>query len=177
MYYKKAFSLLELLIVCAFIGIMTVVALVSLGASRTTRQVEGAARELAVAVREAQNGALTGKKINGTHLPCNYYFTWNGTSSYSISYQHHIGSTSDCVNGPFAVPDQTLATYTTKNGVNINSFSTINFKVPFANISGLSPTDPMPIVVNKGGPGGVNYAVCVSSSGNIWEKPNATTCP
>lgn len=170
--YKKGFSLLELMIVIAFIGIMTSVTIVSLNSSRTKKQVEDTAREVAAAIREAQNGALTGKKTDATHLPCNYYFTRVSDSAYSLSYQYHTGSTSNCATGPFPA-NQTLATYVTQNGVSVNSFNTITFQVPFANISGLVPVNLMPIIVNKGS---VNYAVCVSSSGNVWEKPNSTNC-
>lgn len=168
---RKGFSLIELLIVCAFIGIMTVVALVSLGASRTKRQVEGAARELAAAVREAQNGALTGKKINATHLPCRYWFTRVSNFSYKINYDYHTNSTSDC-----ATPaPQDLVIYNTKNSVTVDPFGSFSFSVPFATVGSLSSDpNPLPIILRKGS---VKYVVCVSPAGNIWEKPNAETCP
>ena len=168
MHKKKAFTLLELLIVVAFIGIMSSVVIVSLSASRIQKQVEGTSREVSAAIREAQNGALTGKKTDDTHLPCDYKFNYVNSTTYTISYDYHTVANPSCTN------TQVLATYTTKNSVIFpSSFNTIIFQAPFSSISGLS-SDPMPIVVNKGS---VNYVVCVSSSGNIWEKANSTTCP
>jgi prepilin-type N-terminal cleavage/methylation domain-containing protein len=166
---KKGFSLMEVLMVTVFIGIMSAVAITSLTASRTKRQVEGTAREASAAIREAQNGGLTGKKTDATHLPCNYYFIWNSTTSYSITYQYHTGSSSNCAAGPYNPTNQTLATYTTKDNVSVGSFTTIAFNVPFASMSG--PVFPLTIIISKGS---VNYAVCVSSSGNIWENQNGT---
>ncbi len=164
---KKGFSLAEVLMVTVFISIMSAVTITSLNASRTRKQVEVTVREVAAAIREAQNGALTGKKTDDTHLPCRYEFERVNDSQYKITYYFHVGPSTNCAS---SLTPQTLADYTTKNSVTVGSFNTITFGVPFANISGLS-SNPMSIVVSKGG---VSYAVCVSSSGNVWEESDGT---
>jgi prepilin-type N-terminal cleavage/methylation domain-containing protein len=167
---EKGFSLIEVLMVTVFIGIMSAVTIVSMTASRTKKQVETTSREVSVAIREAQNDALTGKKTNNTHLPCDYKFNYVNSTTYTVSYDYHTAGNASCAS------TQVLATYIIKDGVSLTNFGTgsIIFSVPFAGISGLGGSDPMPVVVSKGG---FSYAVCVSSSGNIWEKANSAVCP
>ena len=61
---------MELMVVIAIIMIMTVVMLVVSVRDREKKKFEAAGREVAAAVREAQNNALTGKQIQNTDLPC-----------------------------------------------------------------------------------------------------------
>jgi len=147
---RKGFSLMELLIVIAIIGIMTAVLLVNLSGSRSQKQVEAAAREVAAAIREAQNNALTGKNVT---TGCSYIFTYNsGSSSYGISSCSNIN-------------------YTLSNGVIFNNGNNFTFSVPFGTVSGGYAT---PIVIRKGTS---QYTICVNSAGNVTEKSGNTLCP
>lgn len=154
---KAGFSLLELTVVIAIIGIMTVVLLVNLSGSRKQKDVENASREVAAAVREAQNNALTGKNVT---TGCNYQFSYNsllytGNTNYGIS---------GCSN----------TAYSLKNGVTFNGSGSINFSIPFASPSS-TMSFPISISVCKGSD--CYYKVCVNQVGNIEEKKGSEACP
>ena len=143
---------MEIMVVIAIIGIMSAVALVSLSKGKEQKAVEAAAREVASAIREAQNYALTGKGADST---CTIYifFCTNLSANYSIA----CGS--NAIN------------YTLKNGVNFDSGCTstnIIFPIPWATLS----VNPDAIVLKKGNS---CYQIDVNIAGNITES--SITCP
>lgn len=158
---KKGFSFLELIIVVAIIGIMTVAAFVSLYGAKESKSVEIAAREVAAAIREAQNNALTGKIVNSGEYPCQFSFVSSPSSAYQIEYGYHTGS--ECGVITYA--------YNLQNGAVFSGSVTISFGVPHATV-GLE-ADPTKIEVTKGTS---TYSVCVYSSGRVIET-NAASCP
>ena len=156
--YKKAVTLIELIITVAIIGIMTGVLLVSTSGSRTDKALEAAAREVAATIREAQNYALTGKDAGAG---CNsYVFAYtDATDSYSVNNSCNINNS-----------------YTLKNGIVFNSgvSGSFNFSAPYGAIGGLG-VSPRIITLNKGGK---NINVCVYSSGKVIETDiGAAGCP
>lgn len=165
--HKKGFSLLELITVIAIIMIMTAVVLSSgLIQNRKERELEAAAREVAAAIREAQNNALTGKNADSD---CNTYrFSFTDSSA-----SYRVGNIAPCTNTP--------ADYSLKNGVTFNGGGTIDFPIPFATPSITPPaTFPVSIVVCKGGTDDSDcHKVCVNSAGKVEEiKGNALpVCP
>ena len=153
---NKGFTLVELLIVIAIIGIMSAVSIVSLQNGKTEKEVETAATQVAAAIREAQNNALTGKKNNG-ETPCDYvYFRWISNSNYAISYEEKV-SEGICS----SIKDYSV--YTLENDVIVSSFDEISFSIPFGGTD-ISGTED--IVLSKDSN---IYHVCVTSSGSVTE--------
>lgn len=157
--------MLELLVAMAVVGILTAAAIVPLSNTRTKKEVEVAAREVAAAIREAQNYALTGKQVSGAEYPCNYKFNATpDTSNYNIEYDYHVY-------GDAACNPKNLYSSSLKNGVSFKSVApnTISFSIPYGSIN---PTAK--VVLKKGSS---EYTVCVSVTGNIEEKIDDITCP
>jgi prepilin-type N-terminal cleavage/methylation domain-containing protein len=148
---KKGFSFLELMIVIAIAGIMTVAMLVPMNAQREKKAVETAAREVAAIVRETQTYALTGKGLQG-HPACSFTFNWEASSNYSLS---------GCK----------IQNYSLKNGVTFSNGGSFSFSVPAAIITA-SMAFPVDIVLSRGGS---SYHVCVYKSGVVSESSMA--CP
>jgi prepilin-type N-terminal cleavage/methylation domain-containing protein len=175
---KKFFSarpgvtLLELMIVIGIMSIMMAATLVFMGSSRDQKALEGAAREVAASIREAQNYALAGKAIgSGNILPCEFVWrTWNQTS-YRIRLRQLCGN---------ATGDDIL--YSLPSGVifknedadtNIN-YALFIFSVPFGNVNISSSNGSVAttganstyFTLKKGA-----YCanITVSSSGNVTE--------
>lgn len=162
---KKGFSFIELMVVIAIIGIMTAVTTVSLGNTRTKKEVEVAAREVAAAIREAQNYALAGKQVSGAEYPCDYKFNaMVGTSNYNIAYDYHIYGNAAC-------NPKNLYSSSLKNGVSFESVppNPISFSIPYGSINPAAR-----VVLGKSSS---RYTVCVNFSGNIEEKIGDVACP
>ncbi|MFH0969473.1 MAG: type II secretion system protein [Patescibacteria group bacterium] len=150
---KKAFSIIEVLIVIAIIGIMTAATIVSLQSGKTDKELETAAREVSAAIREAQNNALTGKNASSS---CQYYdFTYTASST---NYSVGTVSGSGCP----------LASYTLKNGVTFVNGGSFNFSIPFGGVTGISG-----IKITKNN---VCYCVSINSSGSVEERGKLSTC-
>ena len=120
---SHGFSLVEVLVVIAFIGIMTGVLFVSLSGKRTETSLKSAAREVAAAVRTAQNSALTGVKTgvpDGRSL-CRYEIKNTNASRYEILLHYS--------NGGNCNRQSSLGVFSLKNGV---SFSGGNAKAHYS---------------------------------------------
>lgn len=146
----KGVTFIELMVVIVIIGIMTGTTLVSVRGSQTGKELESAAREVAAAVREAQNYALTGKKLTSS---CSYNFVYvNGTANYNIG-----GCISPAVN------------YILKNGVTFGSGGSFDYYAPHGNVSSSNKI----LLFKKS-----KYrTVCVNSSGAVEEKSGNAACP
>jgi prepilin-type N-terminal cleavage/methylation domain-containing protein len=183
---KNGFTLLELLIVMAMIMIMTVVSLVFLGNNKKNKELEAAARAVSVAIREAQNNALAGKQITADRYPCVFRFKKESDpTTFSIKYTDHDLSSS-CT----GATENTHVTYALKNNVRIeNSPDYFYFSVPFGEVCTENPPNNCsnPLVAGNyitiqlckigGGANDSNcYTVCVTPTGNIYERPNKISC-
>ncbi len=80
---KKGFSFLEMIIIVAIITIMTLTMFVVSFKDRDKKKLEAVGREVAAAIRETQNNALTGKQRASDMLPCGFIFTSDG-DTYQI---------------------------------------------------------------------------------------------
>jgi len=151
---KKAFTLLELIVVIAIIGIMSVSALIMISPSqRATQDLQAEGHKVTSVIATLQSNALSGKNAGSG---CLYQFNATvGAATYTM-----VG----CVAGSY----NTTAGVTFKNGA---SFS---FSSPFGAPSfGAS----QPITLTKGGQ---DYSLCVYSNGRIVENVTlvgGTTCP
>jgi len=148
---KNGFTLIELILVIAIIGIMSVATIVSLQGGKVKKDLESSAREVSAAIRESQNSALTGKIASES---CKrYYFSY---TSSSVNYT--VGG-SGC-------PE---IQYKLKNGVTFASGGSFSFEVPFGT---LSTSGNVSIQLRKNGE---SYYICVGPSGSILEQKDA--CP
>ena len=143
----KAFSLAELLIVIAIIGIMSVVGFVSLSANKTHANLTTAQREVASAIKLAQSYALQGKAQGGS-TPCGYGFRFTNPTNYEVFYNTPAsGTTCDQDNAVVAYlhfktsapVSQTAETGSLKNNVTLTGIADyaeteVYFTVPFGRI-------------------------------------------
>lgn len=177
-----AFTLVEVVVVMAIIGIMTAVVSVSLGDSRTKKELETNARAFVGVVREAQNYALTGKQFTVSGVvqdPCTDGFRvrWYDGASNTYTLRYRYKNTTGSCSG-FLV-----ATYILKNGVVFvggPSFNSIYFTLPHANIlnnSGISLESVSPnyvtVTFTKQS---LSHVVCIYADGRILDQAGST-CP
>lgn len=174
---KKGFSLLELMIVIAIISIMTVVALVYISKSnRSGREVEFAAREVAVAIREAQNNALGGKQPDAGTVACGhgFYFDSSNLASYKIFYNPKGTDCDTAVKNHVNGTSVDYITYSLENGVQLSASGAgdIYFTSPhgiiYRNGSPLLITTFITVTKDSN-----NYNICVYPSGNVIESKNS----
>lgn len=175
MRFFRGFTLVELMLVVAFIGIMAGVVLVSFSTRSTSESVKSAAREVAAAVRETQVSALSGfgrgesESIPDGSRICRYEINQISSTQYrSIVFY----SSSNCLSG--TEENITLLTYTLPNGVSFPSGSpsspvwSIKFAVPRGEIMTGSSSS---ISLVKGES---SFSVCVSPAGSVKES---VSCP
>lgn len=155
----KGFSFLELMIVIAIIGIMTAVALVYISKSnRSGKEVEFAAREVAVSIREAQNNALSGKKAGA--LCRSYYFYYSNPDNKSYRISNEAGCTNSQIQ------------YSLENKVTFSSAGYFYFTIPHGEIfeapgNRLEGSEKRTITVSKDTQ---SYNICIYPSGNVIES-------
>lgn len=163
-----AFTLIELVMVMAIIGILASVAMVSFTDGRIRKDIETNAHEFAAVVREAQNYALTGRQLVSGTTPCFYRITLGGTN-YTFDYRYK--------NAAGACGVSFTVQHTLKSGVTLESDdASLSFTPPFADIFD-GNGDP----VASGGNVRVEfskssklYAVCIYADGRVLETANAT---
>lgn len=169
-HHLRAFTLIEALVTLAIISIMSVILLVGLSNSRTTQQLESAAREVEAAIREAQNYALTGYQDVANSDPCRFQIlSTAGTPNYSIIYFYK--DSNDACNR-----QDTIASYSLRNGVVFSAVSNFYYTLPYAKAS-FDSTDgtveKSTILLTLSG---ASHVVCVYDNGLINNR-SGTSCP
>ncbi len=156
----SGFTLIEVLIVVAIIGILSAMILVTFSGQRQTRNTERAAREVMATLREAQNYTLSGRA--GVISENNTYYGVNFTAS---SAAYSVVSS----NG-------TIASYSLKNGIVASATSSVRFMLPRGEvyISG-SPLAGSHLITLANG--GSRRYICVYSTGRIIDNGTTATCP
>lgn len=168
---RRGFTIIEVVVSVAIIGILTVVVIANLSASRTTATLGADARSLAAVIRETQGYALTGKQKNPNFFPCRYVISKAGNSAYQVTMHSHSGGADKTCGSP----DQTdvIGTYSLSPGVVFSSggfASGLTFTVPFGGVT------KTPILLERGGK---YHLICVAASGSVTDMPAtiATLCP
>lgn len=174
----SGFTLVELVVSMAILSIMAAITIVSLSGTKTKQEVEGAARQVASAIREAQNYALTGKNITSTSTNRACQFSVASTvNTASLSIKQASISGASC--GAPAV----ATTYSLQNGVQFSVASReVLFDVPRGEPSdangeiGGSQGGASPYVDFSFAKNGSTAHVCVYPLGRIEEKPIGGSC-
>lgn len=155
----RGFTLIEVLIVVAIIGILSAMILVTFSGQRQTRNTERAAREVMAALREAQSYALSGRTsaISENHT----YYGVNFTAGAAYNLVSSAG---------------TIASYSLKNGITSSAASSVRFMLPRGEVyiggSPLSGSHRITLVNGLSG----RY-ICVYSTGRILDNGATATCP
>lgn len=130
---KKGFTLIELTMIMAIIGIMTSVGIMSFNSSRKSVTLKSAQDDVISAIKLAQNYALQGKMPTNGDIAKKYGFRFINNNTYRIFYC--TVNTAACENNSIEqilVEEQTL-----KNEVILgipSSQTVITFTIPSANI-------------------------------------------
>lgn len=166
---KNGVTLIELVAAIAIIGILASITMISFRNQKIDSQLESAARELAAAIREAQNYALAGKEQNGS-IPCDgiHIRSLGSMRDYQIYFREKEA-------GGGCGSDVALENYDLANGIVISNNFEIIFQIPHGQAT--VTTGSSPFTMAKGGK---NIGVCLSANGRV-EETNVTsgtlTCP
>lgn len=161
---SAGFTLIEMLVVVAIVGIMTTVVVASFGSGRTKKELETNAREFAAALRETQSYALTGKQVAGGGSACAFSVTWMDLSTYKL------GSTAS---GSCEAEPTSLTSYSLKNGVTLSNFGMISFKLPWAAVTFTSGSGSQ-VIFSKSSD---THSVCINVEGKITDQVGSLSCP
>jgi len=96
---KKGFTLIELLVVVAIVGLMTTGAILGVTGSRHISSLDRSARELLLAIREAQNNSLVVQESKiGESAPCGYGIHDNNDGESILVFREEtLPSGQDCI--------------------------------------------------------------------------------
>lgn len=156
----QGFSLIEVLVVAAIIGIVTAIVIVGLTNHKDQKDAENAALVAAAKVREAQSAALTGRQYLSNTIPCSYRVAW-GSSNITNSYIYKDGS-DNCTQSTV------MTTSVLPGGASFSDSGTIDFVLPHGAIASAYILD-----IQKNAAARV---VCVSMDGLVEVHGSASDC-
>ncbi len=152
---RRGFTLIEIIVVIAIIGILSTFVFSSFGKTSDIKVLETAARELTATLRKAQTDALNGVGgVSGEAL-CGHRVSNSGTRINTAVLLR------SCSNPTVT----TTSSYNLSSGVSFGSAWTVEFSVPHGTIVSGS-TAVIQLTRN-----GESIYVCVKSSGVIRETP------
>ena len=171
--YHQGFSLVELMVVIFIVSLTAGILLSSYGEDRAVKELEANSREFAGALREAQNYALTGKRLQANTIPCGYKVKW-GNSSYDLIYYYRGTGDSACQVPADSNTSSTVYTRILKGGALFQTDSGVTFTLPHA-VPEPSPGVgvPLPIILEQGS---AVHVVCLYEKGRLSDHKDGL-CP
>ncbi len=182
--FECGFTLVEVLITAAIIGIMTSATFVSIQRGKIDKEVRVVAEQVASAIREAQNYALSGKQPSATDTACGFGFRRSTATAYDIFYNHTTATTVDCgdivkyysttipndVSDSFYSSDIVLpngVSFFNNAATGVANLQKVYFLIPFANVHNFdgSPSTNVKTFLVRKDP--ITYAICVSPIGVV----------
>lgn len=184
----RAFTLVEMLLVMAIIGIMSAVLFASLTSNRSASRLKAAQREVASTIKLAQTYALQGKTQDNSGVqttPCGYGIFFTNITSYKLFYNDLNGAFPDCEAQNESVlfrtylgGSQVAESYSLKNNVELSVgffgtlFSGVYFAVPHANAyNGIGSAFASQTYTLKISGTALTKTATINSSGFVTEIP------
>lgn len=128
----KGFTLIEVIVVIAIIGIMSSIMLAMMAENRIRSQVEAAAIEFSARLRTLQNDSLVGK-FDSSGIACGYVLDTSATS-YKVSYAY-APTCANVVNLCTASEKKMIYQTNIPNGVKVSpAGSGVCFTIPFGKV-------------------------------------------
>ncbi len=172
----KGFTLIEMVVVIAIIGITSALIITSLTSTRSTRETERAIHTLAATLREAQNYALTGRSTSVSQENCFYAVRLISSSQYALVNYFRSGGNCNSYN--------TISTLTMPNGTTISGVASFPmifaFSLPRAEVysatSGALASLGMAQLIGAT-KGSQTHYLCLYPTGRVEERGTIATCP
>lgn len=173
---RQGFTLIEMVVVVAIIGITSALIITSLTSTRSSRETERAIHTLAATLREAQNYALTGRSTSVSQENCFYAVRFMSSSQYALVNYYRSGGNCNSYN---TISTTTMPSGTTISGLGtfptIFAFSLPRAEVYSATSGALASLGAAQLIgATKGGQ---THYLCLYPGGRVEERGVVATCP
>jgi prepilin-type N-terminal cleavage/methylation domain-containing protein len=171
---NKGFTLVEVVVTMAIIGIASAITLSAISGGRVRKEVEGDARRLAATLRSVQNDALSGRQIVLGRVSCSFSFPASSAGATAIAPVYAYRNGASCA----TTLDDALPVFNLTPGVTISVANIgVRFVVPWGKVRNGAGTIALASAVQyRLVKSGVTWTVCVYPEGRIEEKLG-TGCP
>ncbi len=147
---QKGFTLIEMLVVIAMIGIISTISVANYRKGEKSRRAGIAQDSVLTALTTAQGLALSGKKTNNANASCRipklYFVDFVLNQNTATIKVLNNCDTIDSVD-TLKIPDGTTVSQLSMNGANANTNMAIGFDLPFVKVFGLKDVTT-PVLAN-----------------------------